>query len=446
VVTLLAGACAREPPPPPKPARADVVLPVETRTIESVVPRQATLETLLRQHQLSSDLVQAAIEATHAVFNPKQLRASRPYRLVLSVDGFLREFEYQIDADRFLRIICPNREEPARLEAAVVPYDKHVSVVAIRGRIDAEHPSIIAAMAAAGERVQLAIALAELFSGQVDFENDLQPGDSFDVLFETSTYQDQFAGYGAILGARLTNNRREHQAYRFVNPVTQKAGFYDEQGRSLKRFVLASPLRFTPRVTSGFSRSRLHPIYRTYRAHLGVDYAAPVGAPVVAVANGVVVSAGWAGGGGRQVHIRHGSGLESYYLHLSAFGPGIRSGVGVDQGQLIGRVGATGDATGPHLDYRLKKNGVFVDPRREHAKQPPGEPIPAALLADFKRVSSRAQEQISIALAANAASSSPTASSAPASPADSAESARAAAESARAGAESARSASVKAKQ
>jgi murein DD-endopeptidase MepM/ murein hydrolase activator NlpD len=233
-----------------------------------------------------------------------------------------------------------------------------------------------------------------------------------------------------------------------VNPVTQKAGFYDEQGRSLKRFVLATPLRFTPRVTSGFSRSRLHPIYRTYRAHLGVDYAAPVGAPVVAVANGVVVSAGWAGGGGRQVHIRHGGGLESYYLHLSAFGPGIRSGVGVNQGQLIGRVGATGDATGPHLDYRLKKNGVFVDPRREHAKQPPGEPIPAALLADFNRVSSRAQEQISIALAVNVASSpaaapatvSPTASSAPASPSASP------AESARSAAESARSASVKAKQ
>jgi murein DD-endopeptidase MepM/ murein hydrolase activator NlpD len=405
VVTLTAGACAKEPSPPPAPkaARVDVVLPVETRTIEAVVPRQATLETLLRQHQLPSDLVQAAIEATRSVFNPKQIRASRPYRLVVSVDGLLREFEYQIDADRFLRIICPNRDEPSHLEATVLSYDKKLSVVAIRGRIDSEHPSIISAMAAAGERVQLAIALAELFAGQVDFENDLQPGDSFDVLFETSTYQDQFAGYGVILGARLTNSGREHQAYRFVNPSTQKAGYYDEQGRSLKRFVLASPLRFTPRVTSGFSRSRLHPIYRTYRAHLGVDYAAPVGAPVVAVANGVVVSAGWAGGGGRQVHIRHAGGLESYYLHLSAFASGIRAGVGVDQGRLIGRVGASGDATGPHLDYRLKKNGVFVDPRREHAKQPPGEPIPAAFLGDFKRASNRVHEQISIALAADAA-------------------------------------------
>ena len=114
-----------------------------------------------------------------------------------------------------------------------------------------------------------------------------------------------------------------------------------------------------------------------------MDYAAPTGAPVVAVAGGVVVSAGWAGGGGRQVRLRHPSGLESYYLHLSAFGPGIRAGARVDQGQLIGRVGSTGTATGPHLDYRLRKNGVFVNPRREHARQPPGEPIPPQLLAEF---------------------------------------------------------------
>jgi murein DD-endopeptidase MepM/ murein hydrolase activator NlpD len=127
----------------------------------------------------------------------------------------------------------------------------------------------------------------------------------------------------------------------------------------------------------------LHPVHRTVRAHLGVDYAAPTGTPVVAVANGVVVSAGWAGGGGRQVRIRHAGGFESYYLHLSAFAKGITTGAQVDQGQLIGRVGQTGTATGPHLDYRLRKNGVFVDPRREHARQPPGEPIPAMHLTGF---------------------------------------------------------------
>ena len=381
----------------------DVVLPVETQIIEANVPTQATLESLLLRHELPGELVQAAIQSVRAVFNPRHLRAQRPYRLVMSMDGFLREFEYQIDADRFLRIVNRTRSAPAELDAAVLPYDKQVEVVAIRGRIDSEHPSLIAAMDAAGERVQLAIDLAEIFSGAVDFENDLQPGDSFEVLFESTQYKEEFAGYGAILGARLINEGKEHQAYRWLNPATQKAGFYDEQGRSLKRFVLASPLRFTPRVTSGFSRRRLHPVHRTVRPHLGVDYAAATGTPVVAVASGVVVSAGWAGGGGRQVRIRHASGLESYYLHLSAFGKGIRAGAHVDQGQLIGRVGSSGTATGPHLDYRLRKNGVFVDPRREHARQPPGEPIPAAYLADFAAARAGTQQQLVALLPPSAA-------------------------------------------
>src|SRR4029078_7588517 len=135
---------------------------------------------------------------------------------------------------------------------------------------------------------------------------------------------------------------------------------YDDNGRSLKRFFLRSPLRFEPRITSGFSRSRLHPVYRTYRAHLGIDYGAPIGAPVVAVAAGTVLSAGWSGGGGNMVRIKHASGFESYYLHLSAFAKGVHGGVHVDQGRLIGLVGATGTATGPHLDYRLKKHRVSV--------------------------------------------------------------------------------------
>jgi murein DD-endopeptidase MepM/ murein hydrolase activator NlpD len=348
------------------------------------VPRNATLDGLLRQHNLDLELIQAAIESARDVFDPRDLRANRPYRLVRSLDGLLREFEYQIDADRFLRIVNPDRSQPAVLRAQVLSYDKEVTVAAIRGVIDTERNSLIAAVTEAGEDVNFAISLAALFSGQIDFQSELQPGDSFEVLFEKATIEGDFAGYGSILGARFSNDGRDYQAYRWVNPGTGKPGYYDEEGRSLKRTLLKSPLRFEPRITSGFSRRRLHPVHRRYRAHLGVDYAAPRGAPVVAVASGVVVSAGWAGGGGNQVRLRHASGLESYYLHLSSFAKGIRRGARVDQGQLIGRVGATGTATGPHLDYRLRKNGVFVDPRRQHARQPPGDPIPTNLLADYR--------------------------------------------------------------
>ena len=407
LATLLVSGCAREASPPARRAGGDIRLPVETRIIEAVVPRNATLDGLLRQHNLPIELVDAAVVSVRSVFDPRHLRADQPYRLVTSIDGLLREFEYQIDADRFLRISTPHPSQPAVLEAAVLAYEKQTDIVAIRGNIDADHPSLIAAMDETGEDVFLAIALAELFSGQVDFQSDLQSGDTFEVLFEKSTRDGQFAGYGAILGARLKNDGREYQAYRWVNPSTKKAGFYDEEGRSLKRVLLKSPLKFDWRISSGFSRRRLHPVHRSYRPHLGVDYAAPTGSHVVAVADGVVVSAGWAGGGGRQIRLRHAGGIETYYLHLSSFARGIRRGARVQQGQLIGRVGQTGTATGPHLDYRLRKNGVFVDPRREHARQPAGEPIPRTQLADYRLARDGVLRQLSTVLLAEAPMATP---------------------------------------
>jgi murein DD-endopeptidase MepM/ murein hydrolase activator NlpD len=259
-----------------------------------------------------------------------------------------------------------------------VPFEKESNVVAIRGDIDAAHSSLIAAMGESGENIQLAMALADIFGGQIDFNSDLKQGDRFELLFEKSTREGQFAGYGNILAATFVADGKTHQAIRWQNPDTGKAAYYDEEGRSLKRFFLVSPLKFEPRVTSRFSRQRLHPVYHTMRAHLGVDYAAPRGSAVVAVASGTVVSAGWAGQGGNQVRIRHDRGVETYYLHLSSFAPGIRAGASVDQNQIVGRVGSTGAATGPHLDFRLRKNGVFVDPVSERRRQPPGDPIQPA--------------------------------------------------------------------
>jgi len=384
----LAAASACSAPPPPAAVEthhpvSDVVLRAENAIIEARVPRNATLDSLLRQHQLSTDLVNAAVRSAASVFNPRRLRADRPYRLVLSLDGFLRVFEYEIDTDRFLRIINRDSGTPEALDAEVVPFDKQSNEVAIRGDIDAAHPSLIAAMGESGENIQLAIALADIFGGEIDFNNDLKQGDHFEVLFEKSTREGQFAGYGAILGATFVANGKPHQAYRWINPESGKAAYYDQEGRSLKRFFLVSPLKFEPRITSAFSRQRLHPIDHVVRAHLGVDYAAPTGSAVVAVAGGTVVSAGWAGAGGNEVHIRHDGGVETYYLHLSSFGPGVHAGARVEQSQLVGRVGATGSATGPHLDFRLRRNGAFVDPVSERRRQPPGQPIDAAHLSAF---------------------------------------------------------------
>ena len=298
VALAFTSACARETPPPTASRHPDdIVLPQQSQIFEAVVPPHATLDGLLKTYDLPSDLVQAAVRSAGAVFNLRQLREHQPYRLVRSLDGLLEEFEYQIDTDRFLRIVMPDPSRPDVLNATVNPYQKDRAVVTIHGVIDSTHPSLISAMEASGETIQLAMSLADIFGGQIDFESDLQPGDTFEVLVEKSTRDGLFAGYGPILGARFGADGREHQAFRWSNPDTARAAYYDDNGRSLKRFMLRTPLKFEPRITSGFSRNRLHPVFRTYHAHLGIDYAAPIGAPVVAVSSGI---RGVGGLGGRR--------------------------------------------------------------------------------------------------------------------------------------------------
>lgn len=378
--------CAAPSPPAPPPeaierVRTDILLTRDSEVIESRVPARATLASLLRAHDVSEMWAARVVEAAAGVFDPRRLRADQPYRLEVTLDGFLREFVCRIDADRFLRIVGLESPEP-RFDVQVVPYEKERSTVTVRGTIDREHPSLVAALAAAGERVMLAIALADVFSGEIDFNNDLQPGDSFDLVVEKESTEGEFSGYGPITAATFRNEGRTYRAFRFQVPGADP-GYYDENGRSLKRFFLRSPLQFEPRISSGFSYRRRHPVLGIWRAHPAIDYRAPVGAPVVAIAAGTVVSARWSPGGGNTIVIRHVNAYESSYMHLSSFGRGIKAGAHVAQGQVIGRVGSTGLATGPHLDYRLKKNGHYVNPLLEHKRLPPGEPIPAAHMAAF---------------------------------------------------------------
>lgn len=386
----LADACSRAPRSEPRPSKTtDVVLVPETEIIRGRVPRRATLDSLLRDQGTREDLIPGIVSLARGVFDPRRLRADQSYQLVRTLDGAVRSFEYEIDTDRFLRIAAPPDRPPTELAAEVVPYRKERAIVSLRGEISRNTPSLFEAMDAAGERPELSIALAEVFGGDIDFNNDLQPGDSFSVAFEKVFREEGFAGYGTVVAAEFVNEGRVLHAIRFT-PPGGKPGYYDRNGRSLRRFFLRSPLRFEPRVSSRFSRGRLHPILRIVRPHLGVDYLAPIGAPVVAVASGVVTSAGFNGDAGRTVQIRHPNGYETYYLHLSGIAAGVRPGVRVDQGEIIGRVGTSGLSTGPHLDYRIRKNGVFVNPLTEHRKFPPGEPLPPSCLEQFNAERDRA--------------------------------------------------------
>ncbi len=380
LAVLTCSACAREPSQPQPRRLSDILLRPDTDVVKDRVPHRATLATLLRDLRMRADLIPAIVEETASVFDPRRLHAGNAYQLIRTTDGLLRDFRYEIDGDRYLRLASTPGQEATTLHAEIVHYEKQHGLISIRGEIDREAPSLFAAMERAGENADLTMKLADIFSGEIDFNTELQPGDSFALAFDEVLREGQPIGYGDIIAAQFDNEGRRHTAILFT-PPGGKPGYYDEQGRSLRRFFLASPLKFTPQVTSGFSRARFHPILRIYRPHLGVDYRARSGSPVVAVANGVVLAAGFSGEGGRMVHLRHASGYETYYMHLSSIA--VRAGAHVSQGQLIGRVGMSGMATGPHLDYRIRRGGAFINPLFVKRTLPPGDPIPAVAMARF---------------------------------------------------------------
>jgi len=378
---MLAAGCAS---PATRPQGQDVLLPRDVDVIEATVPRNATLQGLLKGHKASSDLADSIVSAVRSQFDPRHLKANQSYQLTTTLDGLFREFRYTMDADRFLRVALKagTTANAPQFEVQVVPYPKEVVTSAVRVEISKEHPSLWAALEDRGENIQLALLLADAFSGDVDFNSDLQPGDWFEVLFGRVMREGQFSGYEDVKYATLANDGRNLSAVRHKGPDGRDA-WYDDKGQSLKRQFLKSPLGFEPRVTSSFSYRRRHPVLNTVRAHRGVDYAAGYGTPVVAVSPGTVIAAGWAGGAGRRVSIRHASGYVSNYFHLSAISAGIQPGSKVDQGRTIGRVGNSGTVTGTHLHYELIKNGTHVNPVVEHRHMPPGVPIPATAMPAF---------------------------------------------------------------
>jgi murein DD-endopeptidase MepM/ murein hydrolase activator NlpD len=252
-----------------------------------------------------------------------------------------------------------------------------VRVEAVRGVVQR---SLFDAVERTGESVRLVVDLVEIFSSDFDFTADTRTGDRFRLLVEKRYAGDTFVDYGRILVAQYASGGKVLTGV----GLEQASGYshYDLHGQSLRKSFLKSPLEFS-RITSGFTYARPHPILGGVRPHLAIDYAAPVGTPVRAVADGVVVHAGWNGGNGIQVHLRHRSGYETQYNHLSRLSDGIRRGARVRQKQIIGSVGATGLATGPHLDYRVARNGTFVNPLSE--KFIPGEPIPPSARPEFQR-------------------------------------------------------------
>ena len=236
------------------------------------------------------------------------------------------------------------------------------------------------------DRIMLVWSLADVYDWTLDFTRDIQPGDRFRVLAERMVSGEGEVRFSRVLAAEIINAGRPLAAYRFDMP-DGKQEFYDENGRSLRREFLRAPIEFR-RISSGFSKSRMHPILRYRRAHLGVDFGAAFGAPIRSVGRGTVTHAGRMGGYGNLVEVRHNGTTTTRYAHLSGYARGIRAGARVEQGEIIGYVGASGLATAPHLHYELRVNGRAVNPVRRQ-QMTPGQPVPAGRREEFDRERSR---------------------------------------------------------
>lgn len=326
----------------------------------------------LQKFGLTREEAAGAAAAASRAFNLRQLRAGNTITVGRSVEGSLREIDYRIDSDRMLKIVPDGQG----YKAQVRDIPSHTEIVAVRGTLD---DSLFNAVERSGETAELALRMAQIFGYDLDFYTDPRRGDTFCILLEKKKYANgQTASYGKIFAAEYDNAGRKYQALLYHDPAGQP-GYYTADGKSLQKAFLRSPLKFGAAVTSHFSTARFHPILKTYRAHLGTDYGAPVGTPVQSIGSGRVLFAGRKGGEGNMVQVAHSGGYETMYLHLSKMF--VRNGEHIEIGKTIGLVGSTGLSTGPHLDFRILQKGQYKN--FEKLGLPPSDPVAKKNLPEF---------------------------------------------------------------
>lgn len=308
----------------------------------------------LFRHWLSAKEAELAVKVSSECFSWKKLKPGKMFS-VESRSGEEKPLRFFYDIDDQHRLVVEAVEEG--FTARVEEYQFETRLVRVVGTIST---SLFDAMLEAGESSALAVRLSDVFSHQLNFVNEVQEGDTFEMVVEKQYLEHAFRGYGDIVAARFNNDGVVYEAYRFKDEEG-RVGYFDAEGKSLSTQFLKAPLNFT-RISSGYSLSRRHPVFGKVRAHQGVDYAAPKGTPVKALGDGEVTFRGWMKGYGYTLVIKHAGGIETQYAHLSRFNASAKVGSKVDQGDVVAYVGASGVATGPHLDFRVKKNGKFVDP------------------------------------------------------------------------------------
>jgi murein DD-endopeptidase MepM/ murein hydrolase activator NlpD len=354
-------------PSRPAVSEAPVSAPVaeSPSLVEIALKRGETLEMALRRAGIGRGEAIEIVAALRGSVNMRRLAPGERLTVRPGPEGRREEVTYERSPAERYEI----RAADERWTVTAVRPDVDTRVVAVGGEV---RDSLFASIERLGETAGLTARLVGLFEWDFDFAADSLPGDRFRFLVEKRYVGETLLGYGAILIAQYSSAGRSLLTSVAFEDAAGRSDYYDASGRSVRKMFLRAPLDFT-RITSGFSHARHHPILGGLRPHLAVDYGAPIGTPVRAVADGVVTQAGWDGGYGLTVTLRHARGYETMYNHLSKID--VRLGERVRQRQVIGKVGTTGLSTGPHLDYRVRKAGVFVNPLGE--KFIPGSPVPA---------------------------------------------------------------------
>jgi len=316
------------------------------------VPTGLPLGIALQGFGIDAPTAMRLVASAQSAFDLRHLRAGNQLMIGRSIFGELREVRYSIDAEHVLSISPQADDFHSQIEA--IP--SRSAEVGVSGRVD---DSLFQAVTDAGEKPELAMRLAAIFAFDLDFSTDPRPGDTFRVVVEKKTLASgETISYGPILAAEYDNGGRAYRAVLFRDESGKEA-YFTPDGKAMKKAFLHSPLKFAAPITSHFSYHRFHPILKEYRPHLGIDYGAPMGAPVQTIGEGKVVFAGPKGGDGNLVKVQHANGYTTYYMHLSRIL--VREGQHVAQGQNIGLVGMTGLATGPHLDFRIERGGQFLN-------------------------------------------------------------------------------------
>ena len=339
---------------------------------QSKIKRNYNLAKLLYEAGLTGDLVEKATKKSAEVFDIRKIKAGNDYRLYYTKDSSntLRYFIYKHSPTEFLKISLT--DEPVALlgEKEIVSKRKTCSGVI--------SSSLWNTMVENNIDPMMAIRLSEIYAWTVDFFG-LDEGDQFKVVYEEQYVDSMPIGIGEIYAASFTHKGEELYAYEFEQNGIKS--FFDENGKSLRRQFLKAPLKFS-RISSGFSNSRMHPILKIRRPHTGVDYSAPTGTPIHTVGDGTVIAKGYTTSAGNYIKIKHNSVYTTGYNHLSKYPKGIKVGQRVKQGDIIGYVGKTGYATGPHLDFRMWQNNQPINPLK--MKAPPVDPIKEENLNDYK--------------------------------------------------------------